>query len=378
MSNSLKTALILGSGVNVGAGAKIKNHEPPMDHNFFKAQTTQEFFTQEKYPALSWYQKEPSLEKTMSTIDLYGKLCLGGVISEEEAYYQCKKKMEEHAQSDISYGTKMIRETPLWRLPSMAGWELGILITEVFKNIEPPSEDENKLKKLLITLKEKNLLHAIITFNYDLFLEKTIQQEDSLKEIFEYAIPSKHEDKSKIQIYKLHGSLNWEQSQKGVEVEYKDLTNLNIPERKYYPDGKYTQPTIIGPTLFKQEIAVDFQKEPVALFFKSLWRMCWEKLKEMDNLIFIGFSFPQTDFHVRALFESIYRVRTFKKVVVCTKEERKEDKEKEKKEDKQSLKGKFEKIFTNVELKFYKEGFENLNIQEIIQFLLRDHINIGS
>ncbi len=72
---------------------------------------------------------------------------------------------------------------------------------------------------------------------------------------------------------------------------------------------------------------------------------------------------------VITLFESIHRVRTFKKVVVCTKEERKEDK------DKQWLKDKFEKIFTDVELKFYNEGFENLNIQEIIQFLLKDHIN---
>lgn len=318
MSKS-KVAIVLGSGATVGAGFKVKyeNMEwlPPMDHDFFRTPVVQQILKRGSYPALSWYcQETASLEETMSIIDLYAKLCLGGIISQEDAYFKNKGVIETYANGDEGYKLKMNDECCCVRLPAMAGWELRKLISEVYKGINHENPDCSPLKKTINKIKPP----TIITFNYDLSLEKVLKGE------YEYIIPQASQRRQEVfKLFKLHGSLNWKETQYGVQRETVKESNQDIVKIDYCGRNSWIQPSIIGPTLFKQEITIDFQRDERAKFYKDLWRRCWNDLQEVNSLIFIGFSFPQTDFHVRTLLESVHKIKPFTNIILCTKNDNK-------------------------------------------------------
>jgi len=311
-----RVMLVLGSGATVGAGFKVGpmgRYNPPTDRDFFVNRFVETLVTEENYPALWGYRSRRSLEETWSAIDLYAKLAYGGVLSEEEPLGQTKKHMDQRAKKDRSYKSKMERESCLWRLPAMAGWELRELVQRVLGKMRPPAELKSPLKTLAEDLRKRVSLQGITTFNYDTSVERLMKNE--LRPVWPGRIEKS--DNGKTPLYKLHGSLSWEENEKGVRPNGFD--QLGAVQMAFRPDGSWVQPAIVGPTLFKQEITIDFQINASALFFKRLWRMCWEALREVNALVFIGFSFPSTDFHAHALFESLVRIKTFEKVAVCTK-----------------------------------------------------------
>jgi len=345
--------IVLGSGATVGAGFTIRhnNHsyEPPMDRNFFTSDIVKILLSQDSFPALSWYQKSPSLEETISAIDLYEKLCIGGVISQEEAFNMRNDLLNTRAQNDKSYKRKMEQESCLWRLPSMAGWEFRELVSQIFGKLQPDMNGISPLRNVFEKVKEGRDHMGLITFNYDLSFEMVCQN------LFVYADPG-NPDKKGIPLYKLHGSLNWKETNQGLD-ELQEI-GMVIVEMNYNNSSAWVQPSLIGPTLFKQEITIDFQRDSRAMFYKNLWHMCWDQLQKVDALVFIGFSFPKTDFHVRALFQSIHRVRPFKKVVVCTKDDFYAHKT-------------AKDIFANTTMRCFTNGLEEMaeRSDELLQFL---------
>lgn len=124
-------------------------------------------------------------------------------------------------------------------------------------------------------------------------------------------------------------------------------------------DGSWVQPCIIGPTLFKQEIAIDFQVNASALFYKRLWRMCWESLREVNALVFVGFSIPPTDFHARTLFQSARLQGEFERVAICIKDKTGDD-----------AIDRVRRIF-GLRPKTYKKGLEDLagRIDDLLRYL---------
>jgi hypothetical protein len=234
------------------------------------------------------------------------------VISEEEAYQRCDESMRQRATMDPSYRLKLERERTLWRVPGMAGWEIRELVLQTYGEIREPDPNDSPLKTIIEAIRNRGILCGIVSFNYDTSVERLLSDQ------LVYVIPGRSHDppEGKIPLYKLHGSLNWRESPSRIEP--KGVDDPAPVEMNFRSDGSWLQPSIIGPTLFKQEIAVDFQQNESALFYKRLWRMCWDTLREVDALVFIGFSFPSTDFHIRALFESIHRVRPFRRVLMCT------------------------------------------------------------
>ncbi len=128
------TIIVLGAGATVGGGFRVRinntDFEPPLDRNFFETPTTQSIFNPDDYPALSYYQQDSGLEATWAKIDLYHKLCVSGVISEEQTYDKLFRKMDRKARRDNAYKIKMKQENRRWIVPSMAGWEILYLIRE--------------------------------------------------------------------------------------------------------------------------------------------------------------------------------------------------------------------------------------------------------
>lgn len=176
------------------------------------------------------------------------------------------------------------------------------------------------LHKLII---KKSTLCGYITFNYDLMLEDSL---DEMGTPFRYVNVGENVDdytflKGDYPIVKLHGSLNW---------QFVPTINYIIQDKKIQPieptyvsDGDFREPAIIPPTLFKQEINDETRaKEPLTLTILKQWRAAIRLLSVADKMIFVGYSFPPTDFHAKRIFQiAMMRRRAQKKktkVLYCS------------------------------------------------------------
>jgi len=278
------------------------------------------------------------------------KLCLSAIINEEQAYERLRAPMEQRGQGDESYRQKMERECCHSRVPSMAGWELLSLVREVYLNLHQPPE-ESPLHGLVNALVNKSILRGIITFNYDTSLEILFPSQ------FYYPLLETEGIDKKLPLMKLHGSLNWQETYNQQQIAIAQ----GIAGMNYHSPDNWTQPAVIGPTFFKQEITIDFQRDYRARFYKELWRFAWDLLRSARNLIFIGFSFPQTDFHARALFRTAHlNGAEFRRVLLCHR-------------GNQNLRDTMQRVFNGRPTEFteFNRGLENMaeRLDEVITLL---------
>ena len=315
------TILVLGAGATVGGGFRVRinntHFEPPLDRNLFETPAVESIFNPDDYPALSYYQQDPSLEATWAKIDLHHKLCVSKVISEEQTYDKLIQEMDKKARGDRAYRIKMEQEKRYWMVPSMAGWEILHLIREVYKNLTPPG-DVSPLQTLIDALREKSNLRAIISFNYDTSVEK-ILKEVGIPFYYPLLCDEPLPDGA-LPVIKLHGSLNWQ-----TDIRANPPISVVPASQTAEMDhgvGWYKQPEVIGSTFFKQEITLDFEikGDSRAPYYKRLWGLAWDCIKTARYGVFVGFSFPQTDFHAAALFRAAHLNGVgFHRVILCHK-----------------------------------------------------------
>ncbi|CAD7781208.1 hypothetical protein BLFGPEAP_02761 [Candidatus Methanoperedenaceae archaeon GB50] len=150
-------------------------------------------------------------------------------------------------------------------------------------------------------------VNCMISFNYDLFLDKAAVINNH-RIVGNYHLPFKHienfpsyEDRlthgwkeKDIHLLKLHGSLNWGYCPHCKKVSlafyrrYKSIFKKRCPECK-----NQLEPILVPPTYFK-----DFP-EPLA----NVWKVAEDYLKRADRLIIIGYSFPDIDIEAKWLFK---------------------------------------------------------------------------
>jgi hypothetical protein len=112
-------------------------------------------------------------------------------------------------------------------------------------------------------------------------------------------------DGSGVLFCKLHGSLNWysdDENEASFKVESSlvganymtkesdDFKDIFLPQVSFTDYEPPSEPVIIPPTLFKMQTDPRFQ---------TIWRSAGEILRTADKLVFIGFSFPDSDIHIR-------------------------------------------------------------------------------
>ena len=130
--------------------------------------------------------------------------------------------------------------------------------------------------------------------------------------VTDYGIPNVGFIQKGIHVAKLHGSLNWKLSKSLVKplavptIPYLDgdfwAEEPKYPNR-FQPDVEVTEPLIIPPTWFKNEINDDSRAENrVTQLVLHQWRVALEILRRADLIIVVGYSLPVTDFHVQRLF----------------------------------------------------------------------------
>jgi hypothetical protein len=254
----------------------------------------------------------------------------------ECAYRILKLERKRNSDKNIDIESLMTRLYNLMPYDSEGQTkELNLLLFEIKKSFIDKLEDaksgKNYEKDLLNFAKycvEKSI--DCITFNNDDFFDKMLMKvkkvhiQDKNKKI-EYwhpdggygffcrpsvsliARPNRSMDVTAMLLLKLHGSINWRIKQ-GYSSPYNidaivhnDLWSLDdkilSPEDIKNINGHLEeQPFIIPPILAKSA----FVEQPI---LKVIWSKAYQILKMAEQVTFIGYSFPITDFAVCSLFK---------------------------------------------------------------------------
>lgn len=222
-------------------------------------------------------------------------------------------------------------------------------------NSNPESDFYNILKFYIYNFILKPDQVTFITFNYDIQIEKLIDEMgkdetiktnllnfpycyqlpkysidknenieridgkwDYPKEIFE----SGSKEKQGVKILKLHGSLNWHIFYRSLIRTKKTLFDKNRKMSIYSNKTLYTRtekfplrgkvyhsnPMIVPPVIHKSEI---FHEN-----IDHIWNQAEENLKEASEIIIFGYSFPESDFESFYLFKRALKDRNDIKVSI--------------------------------------------------------------
>jgi len=243
---------------------------------------------------------------------------------------------------------------------------LTVLISKYFfEQLNQPLPSH--LKNFCENLKEGDV---IISFNWDLLLEKCLDEIGEKYSYFPWGDSS--ERNTKILILKPHGSINWIIADSKEEIEkffkkeeFEDFGDgrtfgfKNFEYRKKQEDFIHC---IIPPIPYKKftfPLKQEEEKvcEKVPGHLEVIWRKIWFTLsEETEKIYFIGYSFPKYDFHIHYIFRNTFGIR------IC----------KEEKNDPNSVKviNPDFSVYTNYVYIFGKNfifinsKFENINIKE--------------
>ncbi|MFH0887815.1 MAG: SIR2 family protein [Planctomycetota bacterium] len=158
----------------------------------------------------------------------------------------------------------------------------------------------------------------------------------------------KKPNKSAIKLFKIHGSLNWlycsvcntltlTPKEKGViKILYEEITCKSCESR--------LEPIIVPPT---------FYKDMSNVFLSTVWHKAEQSLREVDEIIFCGYSFPDADMHIKYLLKRIQTNRSKPlKVIVYNHHPKKSDELTKAEEERY-------KRFLGGSVEYKKESFED-------------------
>lgn len=186
------------------------------------------------------------------------------------------------------------------------------IIGKVYRSVNVFSNYWHQFEKLEtmlgFSIEENFSSIKFITTNYDLCIESALfHSKVSIESFFDFKEdPSGHINvfgdfhksyTKKVPLFKLHGSVNWFESENGIIVDNRIVLTGNgagfpFPyplTRNYGTISNYQterKPVIIPPSFLKPEISSQI---------KEIWSSAARSLQNADILIFIGYSFPQSD-----------------------------------------------------------------------------------
>jgi len=329
--------VVYGSGASYASGYKVKvkeeqnnrffsqSIEPPTDQGFFK-QLNRDYL-KEEYPALYKFKNEyfdsnseVGMEEVWTAIDLNHKhISLGTYHWTVETDKYDKTKYPDMDLDQDSTSKKGMTDTSpqynKYKFLGDCGRDFRKLIHHVYSDFEI-SNDKNCFQQLHKSIVDsQHCLIGYITFNYDCYLE------DALKDAeFKYIHANSDTQTFNmirhggIPIVKLHGSLSWEEKLNGLyyrpEQHAPPFDKDSQKEPSYNNDSRWAQPAIIPPTIFKQEINDDSRTQhPLTQMILQQWRTAIIMLREADKIIFVGYSFPVSDFHAKRIFQIANMIR---------------------------------------------------------------------
>ena len=139
----------------------------------------------------------------------------------------------------------------------------------------------------------------VMTFNYDLLLEKLILENmkddiciDYIVKLNRYSEEDEHcllkEDRRKFRYLKLHGSFNWFRSPGGLKYNLNNIYLVNDSDMERDLIHHNDIPVFIPMTSSK----FNYRQ---GSFYNALWNIAERYLDLADEIFFIGYGFPITD-----------------------------------------------------------------------------------
>lgn len=206
---------------------------------------------------------------------------------------------------------------------------LAIYFRNKFRNIYSCYDLYNK--KLLTDFFNKNKISTenlfVVTTNYDLGFEKILTDIYGSNSYYYPGSIFKYNEnqKNKIPILKLHGSVNWMENRgpssnirfktdnrrinKIVDTTALELLtvgplNQNDAFSLNHPDGNKYTPIVI-PFFFQKEIWINSNNELWKTLFKETWDNAYSYLSNANKFYFLGYSLPSADHY---LFSYVYNI----------------------------------------------------------------------
>lgn len=298
----MSTAFFLGAGASKAEGA-------PIQGEIFK-----EFFKNPSTDTISITKRLKDFFATFFHIDFTQEIDLISFPTFEEVLgiidVAGKQKDSISGYESVSYNRNGVKSFDQIRK------DLILMMTYI---LDLKLKNSSTLHVDLIKcLNDEGLLSEsiFITTNYDILIDnafRNIHQKIELDYGINFTIPNFNRSKfeplnNRVELFKLHGSLNWlycsncrdmqlTQYEKGVTW----LINNNSMA-KCRNCNSFRIPIIIPPTYFK-----DFSNT----FLNNIWHQAEVSLRNVEHIIFSGYSLPDSDIHVKYLLKRVqlYRLK---------------------------------------------------------------------
>jgi NAD-dependent SIR2 family protein deacetylase len=184
---------------------------------------------------------------------------------------------------------------------------IHILLSLTNNTESSPFKGKNREPYTAISSFVNNNKSSIITFNYDTLLEKELEK---MEIPYNYNINFKNDERTgEVNIYKLHGSVNWWTCKTCLRKFLYEVPNieayLSLVDEKSMKwkignsccEECGMSPMIIPPTMFKYAKDTDLSQ---------LWLNASEELSICNTIVIIGYSFPKEDINVINLLKNSF------------------------------------------------------------------------
>lgn len=339
----MNVLIIYGSGASFDSKYRLSleggnNQElffPPMDKNFFNTEIMAKLLDRDDFYGLKFFRnvlfplkEDLSLEECWTAVSINLKQCRLGTYEWEKEYeeyeqdYRTSYPYSQLEATDVTFGESgNIGHMPglVYSARKVLGdceRDLKTLIYKCFSTIYLQNDICSNYESMHNIIQQNTGVNFLgyITFNYDLLLE------DSLKKLGkQYHYLGVNIDifdryymnfRPSILILKLHGSLNWELVSGDKHIIFKEKSvKPEYPE--YSIDANnYTEPGIVPPTILKEEINSEYnESNPLKRVLINQWKYAIQLLSKADKVIIVGYSFPETDYHVHRIFQIANMIR---------------------------------------------------------------------
>ncbi|BDQ01552.1 SIR2 family protein [Ignavibacterium sp.] len=303
----MKTAIFFGAGASRAEGAPLQGELFKEYFKFIRADKPTYYTTEMERELRAFFHLMFSIDVDNSDLAKIKFPTFEEVLGVLDLAIQRNETLKNYDLDNIASNNNRLRNVRLHIIMSMAQ-----IIHEKLKSYK--SLHEELCKKLATS----NLIKDVIflTTNYDILIDNALTKlvDDPFKLTLDYGIDFvnflaeddwKAPKQNSVKLFKLHGSLNWlycptcnnitlTPKEKGV---IRLLPDMYGQEKKNcsHCDSLFV-PMIIPPSFFKNMNNA---------FLSIIWNKVEQELRDVNHIIFCGYSFPDADIHIKYLLKRI-------------------------------------------------------------------------
>jgi hypothetical protein len=229
-----------------------------------------------------------NIESVMAAFEMAGLVGRLGGLSDEEVH-----RLPEAVTSLVS---QTVEESVLFNMSSQDGVEAVHA---------PPSY--RGLKTLIEGIRKANHTLALLTFNYDLCVDILL---NDCGVVPDYGLGPEPRQELRIELLKLHGSLNWSSDAEKTTVTPLPLRELvrnwrlggRPPGPRSFRVREHLGRLLPGTTGHPVIIPPTWSKTGHYKNIRHVWRRAAETLRVAENIYVFGYSLPETDQFFRLLY----------------------------------------------------------------------------